>query len=174
VLAGAMAGAWVSVEVGAIAAAIELAVSGTTPIILALPAMAGIHALIGIGEALITVGAVALLQAGRPQVLLSAEAAPGQKTASFVLLGLLAALTVAVLSPLASPSPDGLEAVAGLQGFLDQAQAPILRVLPDYTIPLVRNPALTVLLSVGLGTIVVFAIAIVLGRIASRRAASRE
>lgn len=173
-LSGAMAGAWVSVEVGAIATAIELAVSGTTPLVLALPAMAGVHALIGLGEAVVTVGAVALLQASRPQVLLSGESAPGRKTASFVVLGLVAALVVTMLSPLASPSPDGLEAVAAAQGFLDQAQAPFFRLLPDYTISLVRNPALTVLLSVGLGTIVVFGAAILLGRIASRRSASRE
>jgi cobalt/nickel transport system permease protein len=173
-LSGAIAGAWVSVEIGAIATAIELAVSGTTPLFLALPAMAGVHALIGLGEALITVGAVALLQTSRPQVLLAGESAPGKKTASIVVIGLAAALVVAMFSPLASSSPDGLEAVAGAQGFLGQAQEPLLRILPDYTLPLVRNPALTVLLSVGLGTIVVFGVAILLGRIASKRGAIRE
>jgi len=57
-LGGAFAAAWVSVEAGAIATSIELALSGTTDINLALPAMASVHALIGIGEGLLTAGAL--------------------------------------------------------------------------------------------------------------------
>ncbi|MEZ4622526.1 MAG: hypothetical protein R2867_44465 [Caldilineaceae bacterium] len=37
-------------RVGATATAIQLALSGTTPLNIALPAMAGVHALIGIGK----------------------------------------------------------------------------------------------------------------------------
>jgi len=173
-LAGAVAGAWASVEAGAIATSIELAASGTAPLALALPAMAGIHALIGIGEALITVGAVALLQASRPEVMGSAETAPGQKTASFVVLGLLMAMGVAVLSPIASSDPDGLQAVAGTQGFAVQAQGNGLGILPGYAFPLVQNPAVATMLAVAGGVSLVFATAVILGRAASRRAAGRS
>jgi cobalt/nickel transport system permease protein len=53
--------AWASVVAGSAAMAIELAISGVTPLALALPAMVGVHALIGIGEALITVAALAFI-----------------------------------------------------------------------------------------------------------------
>lgn len=46
--------AWFSVEMASVACAIELAISGTSPFGIVLPAMAGVHALIGIGEAIIT------------------------------------------------------------------------------------------------------------------------
>lgn len=53
IIAAALA-AWFSVILAAGGCAIELAFSGTSPLNVALPAMAGIHALIGIGEAIIT------------------------------------------------------------------------------------------------------------------------
>jgi cobalt/nickel transport system permease protein len=59
---------WLSIVMGASAAAIELAVSGTSPSKVALPAMAGIHALIGIGEAIITTTAISLILKTRPDL----------------------------------------------------------------------------------------------------------
>jgi cobalt/nickel transport system permease protein len=43
----------------------ELVVSGTTPLEIALPAMVGVHLIIGIGEALITMGALAFISVTR-------------------------------------------------------------------------------------------------------------
>ena len=54
---------------GALAMTLELAASGTSPLEVALPAMLGVHAVIGVGEALITVGALALIAAVRPDLL---------------------------------------------------------------------------------------------------------
>ncbi|MEX2599695.1 MAG: energy-coupling factor ABC transporter permease [Dehalococcoidia bacterium] len=68
-LARGMAAAFVSVEAAAIAATIQLVLSGTSPLGVALPAMVGVHALIGIGEGLITVGALAFVRAARPDLL---------------------------------------------------------------------------------------------------------
>lgn len=45
---------WLSIVLASSACAIELAISGTVPIKVALPAMVGIHSLIGIGEGVIT------------------------------------------------------------------------------------------------------------------------
>jgi cobalt/nickel transport system permease protein len=59
---------WCSIMMGACAAAIELAISGTSPLKVALPAMAGTHALIGIGEAIITTTAVSLILKTRPDL----------------------------------------------------------------------------------------------------------
>jgi len=61
--------AWASVLLASIACAIELAVSGTSPLSVVLPAMAGVHALIGIGEGLITVAVVSVVLSTRADLL---------------------------------------------------------------------------------------------------------
>ncbi len=155
-LIGGFLGAWLSVVVSAIATAIELAISGTSPLHLGLPAMAGVHSLIGLGEAVITVGAIGLMQANRPQVLTTGETAPGRRTATFTLAGLLVALGVAAFSPLASAHPDGLEFIAEMQGFLGLAQNPAYELMPDYTLPFLSDPVLTTILAVAVGTLLVF------------------
>ncbi|MBI4334082.1 MAG: energy-coupling factor ABC transporter permease [Chloroflexi bacterium] len=68
-LAGAFCGAWVSVVLAAVAVSLELAVSGTSPLQVALPAMAGIHLFIGAGEAIITVAVLSLVAAARRDLL---------------------------------------------------------------------------------------------------------
>jgi len=68
-LIGGFVGAWGSVFLASIVCAIELAVSGTSPIQVALPAMAGVHALIGIGEGLITGAVLSLVLATRADLL---------------------------------------------------------------------------------------------------------
>ena len=68
-LPAAAVAAWSAVMLGAAATSFELALSGTTTLAVVLPAMLGTHALIGIGEALITVGALALIANVRPDLL---------------------------------------------------------------------------------------------------------
>ncbi len=68
-LFGGFAAAWLSVFVASLVAAAELAISGTSPWAVALPAMGLVHALIGVGEGLITVGVLAFLRAARPDLL---------------------------------------------------------------------------------------------------------
>ena len=63
------AAAWISVVVASLVAAVELAISGASPLGVALPAMGGVHALIGIGEGLITVAVLGFLRATRPDLL---------------------------------------------------------------------------------------------------------
>ena len=65
----AFAAAWLSVEAAATATALQLAVSGTSSLEVALPALVGVHALIGIGEGAITLGALALVRTARPDLL---------------------------------------------------------------------------------------------------------
>jgi cobalt/nickel transport system permease protein len=60
--------AWFSVVASASACAVELAVSGTIPLRVGLPAMAGVHALIGVGEAVVTTAALSLVLTGRPDI----------------------------------------------------------------------------------------------------------
>lgn len=157
-------GAWCSVEVGALATAIQLALSGTSALNIALPAMVGVHALIGIGEALITVGALTLIARSRPDLLAQGVKAGGASSAAWVAGGLVISLIVAVFSFAASSSPDGLERVAEDQGFIAQAQAPLYNILPDYTMPFIGDARLSGIVAVVLGTLLVFAIALGIGR----------
>ena len=79
-LAVAGAGAWLAVMLGALATGIELAVSGTALAATVLPAMLGVHAVIGLGEAVITVAALGAVLATRPDLIAvggPAPAAPG-------------------------------------------------------------------------------------------------
>ena len=62
-------GAWGSVFLASIVCAIELAVSGASPMAVVLPAMAVFHALIGIGEGLITGAALSMVLATRTDLL---------------------------------------------------------------------------------------------------------
>lgn len=60
--------AWTAVMLGALATSVQLAISGTVGLGTVLPAMLGVHALIGIGEAVITVAAVTAILATRPDL----------------------------------------------------------------------------------------------------------
>jgi cobalt/nickel transport system permease protein len=66
--AAAIAG-WASVVAGATMMSLELAVSGTSPLEIVLPTMLGVHAVIGIGEALITAAAVGFIATTRRDLL---------------------------------------------------------------------------------------------------------
>lgn len=69
IMVGSGLAGWLTVVVAAVFCALELAVSGTVPLRVALPAMAGVHALIGIGEGLITAAVLALVLATRADLL---------------------------------------------------------------------------------------------------------
>jgi cobalt/nickel transport system permease protein len=62
-------GAWLAVMAGAAATALELGISGTVPLATVLPAMLGVHAVIALGEAVITVAAVGAVLAARPDLI---------------------------------------------------------------------------------------------------------
>jgi len=59
---------WLAVMIGATATSFELALSDTIPLATSLPPMLGVHALIGIGEAVITVAAVSAVLVSRPDL----------------------------------------------------------------------------------------------------------
>jgi cobalt/nickel transport system permease protein len=66
---GAAVASWFSVVIAASFCALELAISGLSPLRIVLPAMAGIHALIGVGEAIITVAVLSFVQKVRPDLI---------------------------------------------------------------------------------------------------------
>ena len=61
--------AWISVMLAALAASIELAISGMSSLSFLLPAMLGVHALIGIGEGLITAAVLGFVASTRGDLL---------------------------------------------------------------------------------------------------------
>ncbi|MCS7260239.1 MAG: energy-coupling factor ABC transporter permease [Anaerolineae bacterium] len=169
VVAGMLA--WLSVVAGALFTALQLGFSGTSPFAIVVPAMLGIHALIGIGEGLITAAALAFVMQVRPD-LVAVEAVRTGGGRGWVVAGLVIALIVVVLSPLASADPDGLERVAIDMGFEEIAATPPYELLPDYVIPILGETPLSTILAGVIGALVVALVAFIVGRLLHQRAAA--
>lgn len=157
--------AWVSIMAAALVVALLLGVSGTTSLSVAIPAMLGIHALIGLGEALITAAALSFVLQTRP-TLVQDGAVSGQKR--WAIAGTLVTLFVLLLAPLASASPDGLEWVAEQIGFLETAQDAPYTILPDYTLPFLGETGLSTILAGLIGVLVVVGVMFLLFRVLRR------
>ncbi|MDP2942759.1 MAG: energy-coupling factor ABC transporter permease [Candidatus Omnitrophota bacterium] len=108
-IAGAAVASWASVVIAACACAVELAISGTTPLSVAFPAMAFVHAVIGIAEALITCMILAFIFKVRPDLIYDGQARSIGKIG--IVFALAVILILLVLSRFASKLPDGLERV---------------------------------------------------------------
>ena len=167
-LIGGFIAAWLSVIVAAASTALMLGLSGTTPLALALPTMIGVHMLIGIGEGLITVFALSFIRAARPALLQMPEksavpsAAPAEPSRSggisirWWIVGYLISLSVVLLAPFASGSPDGLERVADDAGFIERAQAAPYAVIADYAVPGIQNQALATIAAGVIGVTLIY------------------
>ena len=169
---GVAFGGWVSSVLAAIACAGELAWSHTVAWSAGFPMMASVHMLIGLGEGLIGALAFAAIARTRPEIV--AERTPvsgGTLPGGGLRYGLLVALGLAVfVAPFACPWPDGLESVAATLGFDGQgvpgiAHAPV----PDYRLPGIHSAAGATALAGTLGTLVVFGLALLLGRMLARK-----
>lgn len=155
--------AWLSVIAGALFTALQLWLSGTSQLDIVIPAMLGVHALIGLGEALITVSALAFIIQTRPDLLgEGSESAKASK--NWIFAGGIIALIVVLLSPFASTDPDGLERVASDLGFLATAQDTPFSIIPDYTLPFLGETALSTIVAGVIGIAVVGLIMFLVGR----------
>ena len=146
--------AWFSIVLSALSAGLQLALSGTSPANLAIPAMGGVHMLIGLGEAGITLGALAFLKATRPD-LLSQDRSSASGLRSVWIGGLGLALVLAIASPLASAKPDGLMWIAQQQGFASLEHRVFPGLLPHYTLPGISNAALGTILAAVVGILAI-------------------
>jgi cobalt/nickel transport system permease protein len=72
--------AWVAVVAGAACMAIELVVSNHAELAIVFPVMVGVHMLIGVGEALITMAALGFIAVTRSDLLHAARRAPSART----------------------------------------------------------------------------------------------
>lgn len=160
ILGGGFVAAWASIFVASLSAGLQLAASGTSPANLAVPAMAAVHALIGVGEGLITVGALGFILAARPDLVRGAQPSAPTRSRLVWAAGLVIAVVLAVLSPLASANPDGLEWVAGRLGFLQAAQSPAYTLIPDYVMPGITQGTLATIIAGVLGVAIVFGAAL--------------
>ena len=159
--------AWCSTVLAALICAGELAWSGKVAWRLVFPAMSGIHALIGLGEALITTLILGAIAAARPELL--QENAPVRRR-EVIGLGLLVALgLVLFIAPFACPWPDGLEKVAAHFGFEQHATNFLHAPLADYAVPGIRWEKLGTILSGILGTGAVFIAAWAVARMVRRK-----
>jgi cobalt/nickel transport system permease protein len=155
--------AWLSVMAGALLTSFELWLSGTSQLQVVIPAMLGVHALIGLGEALITVSALAFILRTRPD-LLGEGSKSAKASRGWILAGGLITLAVVILSPLASADPDGLERVATDMGFINAGQSAPYSIIPDYTLPFLGENALSTIVAGVIGVLVVGAIIMLIGR----------
>jgi cobalt/nickel transport system permease protein len=101
---------------------------------------------------------------------LSSQSAIGNRQSAIrevLAYGLLVALGLAIfVAPFACPWPDGLEAVAAKLGFEHQASSPALPALaPDYAVPGIHWAPGATALAGAIGSLVVFALALILGRV---------
>jgi hypothetical protein len=74
------------------------------------------------------------------------------------IVGLSVALLLAVLSPLASKLPDGLDRFAQDHNFANKAAEPAFGVIPDYAFPGVDNETAATIIAGILGTLLLFGI----------------
>ncbi|HRK90217.1 MAG TPA: energy-coupling factor ABC transporter permease [Anaerolineales bacterium] len=155
--------AWLSVMAGALLTSLQLWLSGTSQLGIVIPAMMGVHALIGIGEALITVFAVGFIMQTRPD-LLGEGSESAKASRNWVYVGGIIALLVVLISPFASGDPDGLERVAIDMGFIGTGLDAPYEIIPDYTVPFLGETALSTIVAGVIGAIVVGAIIVLVGR----------
>lgn len=172
IFAGGFLAAWASIEISSLSVALQLSLSGTSPANIAFPAMGGIHALIGIGEGLITLGALSFIYAARRDLLKIGDETRSSTRVVWV-SGLLLTLALAVLAPLASSQPDGLEWVAEQAGFLHTAQTPTYNLIPDYVFPGISDAALATIIAGVFGGLIVLGVTLLVAYTRRRRDAQK-
>jgi cobalt/nickel transport system permease protein len=124
--------------------------------------MAGVHMLIGLGEAAITTMVVAAVARTRPELLDEAAGPrPRGRPLLFAAQGLGVALgLVLFVAPFASGWPDGLDRIAGRLGFEHRAvTGAVPAPLAGYGVAGIASPAAATVLAGTAGTLAAFALA---------------
>ncbi len=165
--------AWLSVIAAALVASFQLWLSGTSALRVVFPAMLGVHILIGIGEALITVAALAFILRTRPDLLSDGEGR-SRGGRGWILPGVLISLMVVLLSPLASVNPDGLERVAADLEFIGSGMDAPYEIIPDYTVPFLGESGLSTILAGLIGAVAVGLLAVGVVRFLRRNPAKAK
>ena len=146
---------FLSVLVGAFACSLEVSASGAVAFNKVLPAMLSVHALIGIGEALLTVGIIYALNVYYARK----ESEYGYAVGASVL-----AIGAVLISPLASGFPDGLEWVAEKLSFAHFSGFEIPAIFPDYQATFISSPAFSTILAGIAGILIAFGLTFGIGK----------
>jgi cobalt/nickel transport system permease protein len=158
--------AWCGTVFASISCAGELSLSRTAPWSLAFPAMANVHMLIGIGEAVVTGLVIMAVLRTRPELVYAHNEKPAGLRASYLGYALLLCAGLALfVAPFASSLPDGLESVARQLGFQTQAASGVQAPLADYRLPLIGSPIAATAVAGLIGTAVAFLTAYALSTI---------
>lgn len=155
-ISGSVIAGLLSVVFSSIAFVLEYAIGGTVSVPLGnvLIAMISTHLLIGLGEGIITALIVSLLLRVRSDLVYVNSKKNKSNTLSTsygVLIALILSLTL--VTPYASSSPDGLESVASDFGFEETDGVVLL--LEDYGISSINNNFVSTTLSVLLGVLAI-------------------
>jgi cobalt/nickel transport system permease protein len=159
--------------VSAFATSIQLWMSATSRLGVVLPAMMGVHALIGLGEALITASAVGFILRVRPQLLREKEVLSRGNWA-WIVFGVLISIVVVFVAPLASANPDGLEMVATELGFANRAGDPAFNIFPEYIVPILGETPLSTIFAGLIGVSLLIGISLLIARVINRRTMHSE
>jgi cobalt/nickel transport system permease protein len=148
----AFAAGWLGTFSAAVAAGVEIALSGKAPALVVVGSMAFWHALIGIGEGAITAGLVGYVLSVRPDLM--HEGRPHEDSRrGLVALGTLA-VGAAALSLFASRLPDGLQFVASRTG-VPLGREAFGGLFSGYALPGVSNAGLAGVLAALVGVLLV-------------------
>jgi cobalt/nickel transport system permease protein len=178
-------GSWAATVMAAATCAGELALSGVVAPGVVLPAMVGVHAVIGLGESVTSALVIAAVIRLRPGLVASpvgvsprvsvdvgegkrsgavVRSGAGARVGAGVVLGLVPSLGVALfLSPFACRWPDGLERVVEHLGIEPSRSRIVGAPLRDYVIPGIEGSFWTTGLAAVAGTLLVFALSCALG-----------
>ncbi len=167
---GTVLASWITVMAAAVLCCLEFALSQSTlkgfDLGRFLTLMILFHALIGIGESLISGGIIRMVAVRRPELLYQPSPVPARPGRAVIVYGLLAALAVAIfLTPLSSSLSDGLHSAMRRSGLVTpETHSPSLFDGYDKVLAAEAWQLWSVILSGVIGTLVVFAIAVGLGR----------
>lgn len=182
VMVATMVAAAVSVVASSLGFVLQYAVGGEGGAALqtVFQAMVGVHAVIGIGEGVISALAIGAVLAVRPDLvkgvsdleLEQVTTVPSRRSVVvFVIGGLIVALAlVFFVAPIASEAPDGLERVAIETGFIATAQDHAVGgPLADYSVSGVESGRTGTLLAGALGVAATFVVGLLLATFMRRR-----
>jgi cobalt/nickel transport system permease protein len=127
---------WLSVVLAATVCSFEVALADTVTLSKVLPAMLAVHALIGIGEAAITICVLSLLNIWQ------------KNDRVFAFGSFSLAIAAAFFSPFASSFPDGLEYVAQKLAFVKHSDQAFAATFSNYQVSFVSGSASMVMAAI--------------------------
>lgn len=171
-IAAAGVAGWLSAMAGAGVTTLELGLSGTTNISVGLPAMLSVHALIGVGEALITVAALTFIASTAPDLLGEEPVTPPSLPRRIVAGSGATVVVIALASLFASTDPDGLNSVAQALGFSHVGAGAPFKLFAGYAIPGLNGTASTIIAAL-IGAVAIAGLLFGLSRLAASRTSKR-